>query len=138
MKTILAITAMNLRSIGSRLGTSMVIVVGIACVVAVLIGMLSMSRGFERTLHGTGTEDRALLLSAGVLAELSSGVGPDVLPLVGALPGIRKDAEGRPLVSAEIMVVTELRRGEGRQAANVNVALRGVEPAGLAMRSEVK
>lgn len=138
MKTILAITAMNFRSIGNRLGTSMVIVVGIACVVAVLIGMLSMSRGFERTLRGTGSDDRALLLSAGVLAELSSGIGPDVLPLARSLPGIARGADGQPLVSAEIMVITELKRGEGRQRANVNVALRGVEPAGLAMRPEVK
>jgi putative ABC transport system permease protein len=138
MRTILAITLMNFRGIRNRLGTSMVIVVGIACVVAVLIGMLSMSKGFERTLRGTGTDDRALLLSAGVLAELSSGIGPDALPLLRALPGIRRDAGGQPLVSAEIMVITELRRGEGRAAANVNVALRGVEPQGLAMRPEVR
>src|SRR5688572_16749492 len=138
MQTILAITLMNFRSIGNRIGTSMVIVIGIACVVAVLIGMLSMSRGFEKTLKGTGTDDRALLLSAGVLAELSSGIGPDTLPLVRALPGIKRDAEGRPLASGEIMVITELRKGVGAQTASVNVALRGVEPAGLAMRPEVK
>jgi putative ABC transport system permease protein len=138
METILAITAMNFRGIGNRIGTSMVIVVGIACVVAVLIGMLSMSRGFERTLKGTGSEDRALLLSAGVLAELSSGIGPDVLPLVQSLPGIRKGADGQPLVSGEIMVITELKKGAAPRPASVNVALRGVEPAGLAMRPEVK
>lgn len=138
MKTILAISLMNLRGIRSRLGTSLVIVVGIACVVAVLIGMLSMSRGFDRTLAGTGSESRALLLSAGVLAELSSGIGSDIAPLVKALPGVSRDASGAPRVSAEIMVITELRRGAGRQEANVNVALRGVEPMGLAMRPEVK
>jgi putative ABC transport system permease protein len=138
METVLAITAMNFRSIGNRVGTSMVIVVGIACVVAVLIGMLSMSRGFERTLKGTGTDDRALLLSAGVLAELSSGIGPDTLPLVRSLPGIRKGADGQPLVSGEVMVITELKKGSGPRPASVNVALRGVEPAGLAMRPEVK
>lgn len=138
MRILLAITLMNFRSIRARLGTSMVIVVGIACVVAVLIGMLSMSRGFERTLKGTGSDSRALLLSAGVLAELSSGIGPDVLPLVRTLPGIRHDARGQPLVSAELMVITELKRGEGAQRANVNVALRGVESAGLAMRPEVR
>jgi putative ABC transport system permease protein len=138
MQTIFAITLMNFRSIGSRLGTSLVIVVGIACVVAVLIGMLSMSRGFERTLKGTGTNDRALLLSAGVLSELSSGIGPDTLPLVSSLAGIKRDAAGQPLASGEIMVITELKKGEGKQQASVNVALRGVEPAGLAMRPEVK
>jgi len=138
MRTTFAITAMNFRSIGNRIGTSMVIVVGIACVVAVLIGMLSMSRGFERTLKGTGSDDRALLLSAGVLAELSSGIGPDTLPLVRALPGIRRGADGQPLVSGEIMVITELKKGAGPRPASVNVALRGVEPAGFSMRPEVK
>ncbi len=138
METILAITAMNLRSIGNRIGTSLVIVVGIAFVVGVLIGMLSMSRGFERTLAGTGKDDRALLLSAGVLAELSSGIGPDTLPLVQSLPGVKKGADGQPLVSGEVMVITELKKGAGPKPASVNVALRGVEPAGLAMRPEVK
>lgn len=138
MQTILAITAMNFRNIRNRVGTSMVIVVGIACVVAVLIGMLSMSRGFERTLKGTGSDDRALLLSAGVLAELSSGIGPDALPLVRTLPGIRKGADGQPLVSAEVMVITELRKEVASKQASVNVALRGVEAAGLEMRPEVK
>lgn len=137
MRSILAITAMNFRSIGSRRGTSLVIVVGIACVVAVMIGMLSMSQGFERTLRGTGSDDRALLLSAGVLAELSSGISRDVVPLARELPGVRRGPDGAPLASAEVMVITELRRGEGRQAASVNVALRGVEPAGRAMRGEV-
>ena len=137
MKTILAITAMNFRSIGNRLGTSLVIVVGIACVVAVLIGMLSMSKGFERTLKGTGTDGRALLLSAGVLAELSSGISRDIVPLVRELPGIARDADGKPIASAEIVVITELKRGEGAQRTSVNVSLRGVEPAGLAMRKEL-
>jgi putative ABC transport system permease protein len=138
MRTILAITAMNFRSLGNRVGTSMVIVVGIACVVAVLIGMLSMSRGFERTLKGTGSDDRALLLSAGVLSELGSTLGADTLPLVQSLPGIKRDAAGQPLVSGELMVITELKKGAGPRPASVNVALRGVEPAGLAMRPEVK
>jgi putative ABC transport system permease protein len=138
MKTVLAITLMNLRSIGGRVGTSMVIVVGIACVVAVLVGLLSMSKGFERTLAGTGTHERALLLSAGVIAELSSGISRDNVPLVRELPGIKRDGQGQPIASAEVMVITELKRGEGATRASVNVALRGVEPMGLAMRPEVR
>jgi putative ABC transport system permease protein len=37
-----------------------------------------------------------------------------------------------------VLVITELKPGEGRQKANVNVSLRGVEPAGIAMRTEMK
>jgi putative ABC transport system permease protein len=44
MKQIIAVTVLNLRNIPSRLGTSLVIVVGIAGVVGVLIAMMSMSK----------------------------------------------------------------------------------------------
>ena len=134
MKQTLAVTWMNLRSIPGRAITSLVIVIGIALVVGVLVAMLSMSKGFEYTLKGTGSESRALLLSAGVTAELSSYIGPDQVPLLRELPGIQRGADGKPLASAELLVITELRRGEG----DVNVALRGVEPAGLPLRPELK
>lgn len=134
MKQTLAVTWMNLRSLPSRYMTSLVVVVGIALVVGVLVAMLSMSKGFEHTLKGTGSESRALLLSAGVTAELSSYIDPQMVPLLREMPGIRRDAAGKPLASAELLVITELRRGDG----DVNVALRGVEPAGMTIRPEVK
>lgn len=137
MKQILAITLMNLRAIPQRLGSSLVIVIGIAGVVGVLVAMLSMSQGFGQTLKATGKDDRALLLSAGVTNELSSAILGDVVPTLRELPGVRRDADGRPLVSAEIVVITELKR-ESNSKAEVNVSLRGVEPMGLKLRGEVK
>lgn len=138
MKTALAVTLMNLRSLGGRLGASLVIVVGIAFVVAVLVSMLSMSQGFDRTLRGTGTDARAILLSGGITTEISSTLTGDIVPLLRELPGIRRDADDEPLASAEVMVITELKRGEGAQRVSVNVALRGVEPIGIRMRPELK
>ncbi|HZP11498.1 MAG TPA: ABC transporter permease [Nevskiaceae bacterium] len=138
MRTILAVTLMNLRSIPSRLGTSLVIVVGIAGVVAVLIALLSMSKGFEKTLKGTGADGRAIVINAGSTSELASYLQPDVVSLLRTLPAVKRDVEGKPLASAELLVITELRKGEGPRAASVNVALRGVEPMGLKMRPEVK
>jgi len=134
MKQILAVTWMSLRSIPSRAMSSLVVVIGIALVVGVLVAMQSMSKGFEYTLKGTGKDSRALLLSAGVTAELSSYLDPDVVPLLRELPGVQRGADGKPLASAELLVITELRRGAG----DVNVALRGVEPAGLTIRPELK
>jgi putative ABC transport system permease protein len=46
---IAAVSAMNLRSLPQRIGTSSVVVIGIAGVVAVLISVLAMSTGFIRT-----------------------------------------------------------------------------------------
>lgn len=138
MKTILAVTLMNLRSIPNRIGTSLVIVVGIAGVVGVLIAMLSMSKGFEKTLKGTGTDARGIVISAGSTSELASYIQPDMVSLLRTLPAVKRDVDGKPLASAELLVITELRKGEGPRAASVNVALRGVEPAGLTLRKEVK
>lgn len=138
MKQILAITLMNLRAIPQRLGSSLVIVIGIAGVVGVLVAMLSMSQGFGATLKATGKTDRLMILAGGVTTELSSTLLGDILPLLRELPGIRRDTEGRPMVSAELVVITELKRGEGAQRADVNVSLRGIEPMGLTLRPEVK
>ncbi len=133
MKQVLAVTWMNLRSLPSRYLTSLVVVVGIALVVGVLVALQSMGKGFEYTLKGTGSESRALMLSAGVTAELSSYIDPGMVALLRELPGIQRDAAGKPVASAELLVITELKRG----GDDVNVALRGVEPAGLTMRPEV-
>ncbi len=138
MKQILAIIWMNLRAVPQRAGSSLVIVIGIAGVVAVLVALLAMAQGFGVTLKATGKTDRVMFLSAGVTAELSSVLAPDIVPVLRELPGIVRDTEGRPLASAEVVVITELKRGTGAQRADVNVSLRGVEPAGLKLRPEVK
>ncbi len=138
MKQIFAIIWMNLRAVPQRAGSSLVIVIGIAGVVAVLVALLAMAQGFGATLKATGKADRVMFLSAGVTAELSSVLVPDIVPVLRELPGIVRDADGRPLASAEVVVITELRRGNGAQRADVNVSLRGVEPAGLKLRPEVR
>ena len=74
---IAAITLMNLRNLPQRLGTSLVVVIGIAGVVGVLVSVLAMSEGFRHTLASTGRGDRVIMLRAGSDAELSSGVGRD-------------------------------------------------------------
>ena len=60
---------MNLRTLPQRIGSSLVIVIGIAGVVAVLISMLSMSVGFRQTITNSSREDRAIILTRGAEAE---------------------------------------------------------------------
>jgi putative ABC transport system permease protein len=71
---IIAVTAVSLRSIPHRLGNSLVIVIGIASVVAVLISVLAMSAGFQRTLLGDARGDRAIILTRGADSESSSSL----------------------------------------------------------------
>jgi putative ABC transport system permease protein len=130
------ITLINLRTIPERLGPSLVVVVGIAGVVGVLVSVMAMSEGFRHTLASTGRNDRVIMLRAGSDAEMSSGVERDQAALLAVLPGIARDAEGRPLASAELVVMVELPR-KGESSPN-NVPFRGVQPAAFAIRDEVR
>ncbi|MCB1626638.1 MAG: ABC transporter permease, partial [Xanthomonadales bacterium] len=132
LSQILAITMLNLRSLGSRLGASMVIIIGIAGVVGVLIALLAMARGFEATLGQTGRDDRALVLRGGATAELNSGLSADQRQVIADTRGL----DG-PLRSAgELMVISEF--PSKARGGSVNVSLRGVEPTGFDIRPEFR
>src|SRR5262252_5224759 len=94
----------TLSTIPQRLGTSLVIVVGIAGVAGVLVSVLAMSEGFRHTLASTGRPGRVIMLRSGSDAELSSGVGREQATLLANLPGVARNATGRPLASAELVV----------------------------------
>ena len=119
-----------------RWGASLVIVVGIAGVVAVLVAMLSMGEGFKATLASTGSDDSAILLRAGSQAETNSVISRDQVPLLTTLPGIAKGKDGKPLASPELSQVVNLpSMADGTDA---NVQFRGVGPAGWAIRPQLK
>jgi putative ABC transport system permease protein len=136
LNQIVQITLINLRTIPRRLGTSLVIVVGIAGVVGVLVSVLAMSEGFRHTLASTGRPHRVLVLRAGSDAELSSGIAREQAPLLASLPGVARDGGGRPLASAELVVMVDLPR-KGERDPN-NVPFRGVQPAAFAVRDELR
>lgn len=127
---------MNLQSIPQRWGASLVIVVGIAGVVAVLVAMLSMSAGLTKTLGTTGRMDRAIVLRAGSNAELSSFLDRALVTLIKQDPAIVRGSDGLPLASGELIVITEVAR-QG-QEGGTNVTLRGVEPNAFELRPEVR
>jgi putative ABC transport system permease protein len=129
------ITLINLRTVPQRLGTSLVVVIGIAGVVGVLVSVLAMSEGFRHTLASTGRPSRVMMLRAGSDSELSSGVARDQAVVLGSLPGLARDPGGQPLVSAEIVVMVDLPR-KGERDPN-NVPFRGVQPAAFAIRDEL-
>ena len=135
LNQVLQITIVNLRSLPERLGTSLVVVIGIAGVVAVLVSVLAMAEGFRYTLASAGRPSRVIILRAGSDSELSSGVARDQATVISALPGIDRDRAGRPLITAELMVMVDLPR-KGESHPN-NVPFRGVGPAAFSVRDEV-
>jgi putative ABC transport system permease protein len=136
LNQVVQITLVNLRSLPQRIGTSLVVVIGIAGVVGVLVSVLAMAEGFRHTLTSAGRPSRVIMLRAGSDSELSSGVARDQAILVAALPGIVRAAGGRPLASAELMVMVDLPR-KGEDNPN-NVPFRGVGPAAFEVRDEVR
>ena len=71
LRQTLGIMAMNLRSVLSRKGSSSIIVVGIAGVVAVVVGLLSMSEGIASALQETSHPDRVLVIRSGTRDEIT-------------------------------------------------------------------
>lgn len=134
-KQIGAVTLMNLKSLPQRVGTSLVIIIGIAGVVGVLVSVLAMSTGMIKTLENSGHDDRAVVVRNGAANETSSVVTRDAARLILDAPGVKRDAEGKPIGSAEGMRLLTLFTKDGTE---VNVILRGVGPQVRKLRPEIK
>jgi putative ABC transport system permease protein len=120
----LSVTQVGILTIPQRLASSLVVVVGIAGVVGVLVAVLAMGAGFAATLKQTGSLDTAIVLRAGSQTELNSVLDHDTATLVAQLPQVLRNAQGEPIASPELVVVTSLpKKSTGLDA---NVELRGV------------
>ena len=135
LQQIVRISAINVLTLPRRVGTSLVVVIGVAGVVAVLVSVLAMAEGFRHTLASTGRSDRVIMLRAGSDAEMSSGILREHVSLLSNLPGIAVDAGGRPLTTAELVVMVDVPR-KGEITPN-NVPFRGVQPSAFVVRHEV-
>ncbi|MDP8985090.1 MAG: FtsX-like permease family protein [Pseudomonadota bacterium] len=136
-RQVTAITAINIKSIPARWASSLVIVVGLAGVVAVFTALLAMATGFESTLKAAGRPDVAIVMRGGSDAEINSGLDRESSDLIKQAHGIRAGADGTPAASAEILVIAELvRKNDVRSGANITI--RGVDPAAFALRPQLK
>ncbi len=130
------IVLMNLRAIPDRLAPSLVIVIGIAGVVAVMVALLSMSIGLQQTLGATGREDQVVVSRGGSQGELSSFLSIGSATLIKQDRAVARGADGLPLASGELIVITEVPRPG--QNTGANVSLRGIEAVGFALRPELE
>ncbi|NID16014.1 FtsX-like permease family protein [Luteibacter yeojuensis] len=131
------VTKVGLATVTQRLGSSSVVVVGIAGVVGVLVAMLAMSEGFAETLRSTGNDRTAIVLRGGSQAELNSILDRDSANVVIQAPGVKKDAQGKPIASGELVVVANLPR-KGEPDSDSNVPIRGVSEDVWNLRDQVK
>ncbi|HTV78087.1 MAG TPA: ABC transporter permease [Steroidobacteraceae bacterium] len=130
------LTALGLREIPHRPGSSLVIVTGIAGVVAVLIPVFAMYQGVQATIRNDGSPERAIVLSRDATDEYNSTLSREAVSIIGTAPGIRRFGDTGALVSAEIVLAAPVSRKHDH--SDVNVTFRGVSPDYFALRPELK
>ncbi|HEX9986746.1 MAG TPA: ABC transporter permease [Thermoanaerobaculia bacterium] len=135
IQQIAALIAFNLRTLPARLGSAAAAVFGIAGVVAVLVGILSISEGFSKVMTVAGSPDTAMVLRGGADSEMTSVLVAEDVNAIATAPGIAQ-AGGQPLVSAELFVVVDVPKRTTNTAANV--PMRGVRKEAFLLRPEVK
>ncbi|MCK9537683.1 ABC transporter permease [Dokdonella sp.] len=124
----LSVTRVGLSTLGARLGSTAVIVVGIAGVVGVLVALLAMGEGLSATLKQTGSDQTAIVLRGGAGGEANSVLTRDQIDVIAQAPGVAKGANGQPIASAEIAVITNIPK-KSDPGSDANVSLRGVGEA---------
>ena len=123
------------RNLRVRRVTTLLTAAGMALVVYVFATVLMMSEGIRATLVATGQPDNLIVLRKGAGAEIISAISRAQADIIATLPGIATDGRGRPMVSAEPVVLNNLpKRGSGKPS---NVTLRGSSDLGLALRPQV-
>jgi putative ABC transport system permease protein len=131
----LAAVRLNLASLRQRIWPALVVVVGVACVVATLLSMLSMTVGLRHTWQRAGSPERAIILPATAQREGDGAVSRAEARIIKDAPGIARDARGRAIADPEITTgLVVRRRGGGRG----NIQLRSFGPEGLALRPEFR
>jgi putative ABC transport system permease protein len=133
---VIAVTSMSLRALPARFGTSVVVVVGVAAVVAVLISVLAMATGFAASAAKSGRTDRAIVLSQSAFSESGSQIQRAVIATITDAPGVRIDSGGRAIASAEALAYFPV--VEERTGRDTMVTLRGVSAEAFALRPEMQ
>src|SRR5580700_4839817 len=135
-KQLIALTSMGIQTLPQRAGSSSVIVIGIAGVVAVLVSILAMAAGFRHTLADSGRPDRVIILRGGSDAELNSNLTRSDVDTISNAPGLAKDSGGKALLSSELVTVVDVPKID--TGTDANVTLRGVGLKLAEVRPELK
>jgi putative ABC transport system permease protein len=135
LSQIVSVTWFGLCTIPRRKGSAIAAAFGIAGVVVVFVGILSIAQGFRRAVTSTGRDDIAIVLRDGANNEMSSGLGRDETRIIKDAPGVARQNDSA-VASAELFVIIDVpKRSTGTDA---NVPFRGVQTAAPAVRGNVK
>lgn len=136
VRACLAAVRLNLASLRQRLWPALVVVTGVACVVATLLSMLSMTVGLRHTWERAGSPDRAIILPASAQREGDGTISRAEAQIIKDAPGIARDAKGRAIADPAIITILIVRRQD--TGGRGYIQLRSFGPAALALRPEFR
>lgn len=135
IRQVLAVTRFSVLSLPQRKGSSAAAMLGIAGVVAVMVGVLSIAQGVLKTMQSSAADENAIVLRSGSDSEMMSGLGGDDTRIIAEAPGIARNNLGA-LASPELFVIINIpMRSTGTDA---NVPLRGVQAQALNVRERFR
>jgi len=102
VKQFWALLRMNLTGVSARLGLVCTIVIGVTCAVGVLVSMLALGVGARREAMANANPNRAILTSVDAPSPAQSNIAKDTVPLILNLPGIRRNAQNKPIVVFQV------------------------------------
>ena len=135
LSQIVAVTGVTIRSIPQRLGSSIVAIIGIGGVIIVFTAVLSIAEGFRAAMRGTGDPQTVMVLRAGSDTEMTSGLSGEAARLITEVPGIERGDDGVH-ASRELFVIIAVPLK--RSGTDANVPLRGLTPAALTVRPQLR
>jgi len=133
-----SVAGVGISTLPQRLGSSAVIVVGIAGVVGVLVALLAMAEGYAETLRKSGGRDTAIVLRGASAAEVASVLTREDITQIGQAPGVARTDKGQPLVSAETVVAANLPVKGGGKDEEGSAQFRGVGDEAFLVRPQVQ
>ncbi len=110
---------------------------GMALVLFVFAAVLMLDAGLKQTLVSTGSPDNVVIIRQGAETEIQSGISRDQAALIEAAPEVARGPDGRALVSKEVVVLNSLSKRDDPDKRS-NVVVRGVMPAGVGLRPQVR
>lgn len=129
------LTLFNIRTLPQRKGSALAAIFGIAGVVAVFVGVLSIAQGFERAMLETGSPENAIVMRAGADTEMTSILQREDAQIISMAPGVAR-AQGQALVSPELFVIVNLpKKSTGTDA---NVPMRGIDRQTFRVRDKAR
>jgi putative ABC transport system permease protein len=128
--------AYTLRNLYARRLTTTLTAIGMALVVYVFATGLMLSEGLEKTLIATGSPDNVLVIRRASSTEIQSAIDREQASLIESLPEIASNADGKRVVSKELIVLVVLPRRGATDLSNVTV--RGLSENGLQLRPQIR